>query len=49
MIQDNTKAVIESLLFVSDKPLTLDQIKGVMDNLDSAEIIKAIAEMNSEY
>lgn len=49
MTQDNTRAVIESLLFVSEKPLTLEQIKGVLENLETNEIRNILQEMNSEY
>ncbi len=49
MAQDNTKAVIEALLFASEKPLYIDQIKNVLDNLDTASIRKIIEEMSLEY
>jgi len=49
MTQDNVKAVIEALLFASDKPLTLEQIKNVLDNLETREIRALLEEMISEY
>jgi len=49
MAQDNTKAVIEALLFASEKPLFIDQVKNVLDNLDTASIRKIIEEMAVEY
>ena len=49
MAQDNTKAVLEALLFSSEKPITIEQIKGVLDNLDTSLIRKNIEELNSEY
>ena len=38
MAEDNARSVIEALLFVSEKPLTLEQIKKALDNLDASEI-----------
>jgi len=49
MAQDNTKAVIEALLFASEKPLFIDQVKNVLDNLDTAAIRKIIEELAAEY
>jgi segregation and condensation protein B len=49
MSEDNTRAVIEALLFASDKPLTLERIKAVLDNLETTEIRKILEELNSEY
>lgn len=49
MAQDNTKAVVEALLFASEKPLIIDQIKNVLDNLDTAAIRKIIEELSMEY
>lgn len=45
----NIKAVIEGLLFVSEKPLALEQIKNVLEHLDTSEIRKAIEEMKADY
>ncbi len=49
MAQDNNRAVIEALLFSSDKPLTIEQIKNVLDNLQAQEIRAILGEMNQEY
>lgn len=49
MAQDNTQAVIEALLFVSEKPLFIEQVKNVLDNLDSVEIRRILEELNAEY
>lgn len=46
---DNTKALLEAMLFVSEKPLTLEQIKNVLDNLETNEIRRIIMELGSEY
>jgi len=49
MSYDNIKAVIEALLFASEKPLTLEQIKNTLDGLDTGEIRRLLREMQSEY
>ena len=49
MAQDNNRAVIEALLFSSDKPLAIEQIKNVLDNLQAQEIRAILGEMNQEY
>ena len=49
MAEDNAKSVIEALLFASEKPLTLEQVKKVLDNLDSLEIRRFIDELKIEY
>lgn len=49
MAQDNIKTVVEALLFASEKPLTIEQVKNVLDNLDGGEIRKIIDEIKLEY
>jgi segregation and condensation protein B len=49
MSYDNIKAVIEALLFASEKPLTLEQIKNVLDSLDTPEVRRLLSEMQAEY
>jgi len=49
MPEDNVAAVVEVLLFVSDKPLTLEQIKNALDNLETSEIRRVIEGLNSGY
>lgn len=49
MSEDNIKAVIEALLFSSERPLTLEQIKGALDNFGVDEIRKCVEELSSEY
>jgi segregation and condensation protein B len=43
------KSIIESLLFVSEKPLLLEQIKEVLEGADTVEIRALINELKSEY
>jgi len=43
------KGVIESLLFVNERPVTLDQIKKVLETVGAAEIKGAIAQLQKEY
>jgi segregation and condensation protein B len=49
MALDNTRAVVEAMLFISDKPLTIEQIKDVVDNLDAGAIRQIVSELNAEY
>src|SRR5689334_12417812 len=47
--QNNYKSGIEALLFVSDKPIVLDQFKTVFPELKGAEIVSFIKELQEEY
>jgi segregation and condensation protein B len=47
--EDNIKAVVEALLFSSDKPLLIEQIKKVLDNLDANQIRRTLEELKAEY
>jgi len=49
MSDDNVKPVIEALLFASEKPLTLEQIKNVLDGLGTDQIRGVLEELKSEY
>jgi len=46
---EDLKYIIESLLFVSETPLTIDQLKGVLENIDTSVIKSAIEELVAEY
>lgn len=43
------KKVIEALLFVSEKPLTAEDLKQALDGLDEEKIKEAIAELRVDY
>jgi len=49
MIDHNFKAVIEALLFVSEKPVLIEQIRGVLGELDSAKVREMLEELKEEY
>ena len=49
MSEDNVKAVIEALLFTSEKPLTLEQIKNILDSLATDQIRAVLEDLKSEY
>lgn len=49
MSQDNTKAALEALLFISDRPLLLEQIKKIFSHLETAQIRAILEELKSEY
>jgi segregation and condensation protein B len=46
---DNVKSVIEALLFASEKPLTIEQVKKVLDNLEATQIRKVFEELKADY
>jgi len=48
MTQDNVKSVIEALIFSSEKPIAIEQIKNCLDNLSPAEIRNIIEEIKAE-
>ena len=45
----SAKLVIEALLFSTDKPLTLEQLKSALDLQDKDEVRFSIDELKSEY
>jgi len=47
--QDNARSVIEALLFASEKPLTLEQIKKVLDGMDTTQIRAILEELGRDY
>ncbi len=49
MEQEQVKRIIEALLFASEKPLTINQIKEVLEEIDAAVIKAQIAELDNEY
>jgi len=49
MDRTQIKNIIEAMLFVSDKPLFLSEIKNVLEGPDSDEIRDVIAELAGEY
>lgn len=49
MSQDTTRNVIEALIFSSEKPLPIEQIKKVLDNLEATDIRRIIEELKKEY
>lgn len=45
----HVKGVVESLLFVNEKPVILDQIKNVLDTVSTTDIKKALSELQQDY
>ena len=43
------KSTVEALLFVSDKPVSLDTLKDVLEGVETTRIRTSIEELNSEY
>ena len=46
---DQIKRIVEVLLFVSDKPLPVEEIVKVIDGADSASVRSAIEELNTDF
>jgi segregation and condensation protein B len=46
---DNLKGIIESLLFASDTPITIDKIKSVLETADRTAIREALTSLDREY
>ena len=49
MAEDNLKSAMEAMLFASDKPLTIDQARKALDNLDASLVRKILEELKAEY
>ena len=49
MEDNNLRSAIEALIFASDKPVTVEQIKKVLGDLDTASVRKSIDELRNEY
>lgn len=49
MSEDNVKSVIEALLFASEKPLLVEQVKEVLGHLEMEEIKRLLGELSAEY
>lgn len=45
----NPKAIIEAFLFVSEKPLPIEDIRSVLDGIEISEIKRLIDELRLEY
>lgn len=49
MDRDQSKKIIEALLFVSDKPISIDTFKDVLKEVEPTEIRAVIEELNADY
>ena len=48
-MEDNRRAVIEALLLASERPLALEKIRAVLDNLPAQEVLGIIQKLTEEY
>ena len=46
---EHIEGTIEALLFVSEKPITLEQFEEVLETVGSAEIKEAVGQLQKEY
>ncbi len=49
MADENLKAVIEALVFASEKPITIEQIRTVVDNIEPVAIRQVLEEIKNDY
>jgi len=49
MAEDTVKAIIEALIFTSERPISIDQIKNILDSLEPSEIRALIEQIKAEY
>ncbi|MDD5428258.1 MAG: SMC-Scp complex subunit ScpB [Candidatus Omnitrophica bacterium] len=49
MEKEQSRKIIEALLFVSDKPVSIDALKDVLKEVEPTEIRSIIEELNGEY
>ncbi|MFH0918605.1 MAG: SMC-Scp complex subunit ScpB, partial [Candidatus Omnitrophota bacterium] len=49
MEENNLKSAVEALIFASEKPITTEQIKKVLGNLDASQVNEIITELKNEY
>jgi segregation and condensation protein B len=49
MDKDQAKNIIEAMLFVSDKPLFVNEIKGALEEFSTNEVKDIISELAKEY
>ncbi len=49
MDREEAKRIVEALLFVSDKPVSIDTLKDVLKDIESAQVREIIVELNGEY
>jgi segregation and condensation protein B len=49
MADNNIKSVLEAMLFSSDRPLTIEQMRYPLDNLEAKEIRRLLEELQAEY
>lgn len=49
MDREEAKRIIEALLFVSDKPVSIESLKDVLKDVEPTEVRGLIEELNGEY
>lgn len=49
MNRDEAKKIIEALLFVSDKPVSIDTLSDILAGIEPTEVRSIVEELNGEY
>ncbi|HLD69388.1 MAG TPA: SMC-Scp complex subunit ScpB, partial [Candidatus Omnitrophota bacterium] len=48
-LMEQIEGTIEALLFVSEKPLTLEQFKDILETIGTTQIKEAMTNLQKEY
>ena len=48
-VEQHVKNIIEALMFISEKPLMMDQIKEIIEGLDSPDVQRVVESLKKEY
>ena len=46
---ENLKAIVESLVFVSETPLSVERLQSILETVDRRDIRLALAELQDDY
>ena len=49
MDREEARKIIEALLFVSDKPVSIDTLKDVLKDIEPPAVREIIGELNNDY
>jgi len=49
MEENNLKSAVEALIFASEKPITIEQLKKVLGDLDTVSVNNIITELKNDY
>lgn len=47
--KDDLKAIVEALIFASEKPLSIDRMKEIVEDADRKDIVRCVSALQEEY